>query len=286
MPKSRRERKSALSQVKKKGRALKDALVTRIREAVETYPNIYIFEVEHMKNSVMKQVREDWTGSKFFLGKNKVMQLALGRTPEEEQKSGLAKLSQLVSGSRGLLFTSKPESEVLSYFQSFRSPHYARSGTTCPRAYKLAAGTLPATKCPHPMEPMLRKLGLPTRLIQGKVELLNDVEVTRKGDALTPEQCKILQIFGVRVANFRIQILHQWNAENGSIKDYEVEEEDGAEGEDEEDGDEAIELRTAGDDDEAFDGTFDEDGESAALMDDDGEGEAMQGGDGEGDEEM
>jgi hypothetical protein len=32
---------------------------------------------------------------RFFLGKNKVMQLALGKTPEDEQKSGLANLARV-----------------------------------------------------------------------------------------------------------------------------------------------------------------------------------------------
>lgn len=54
----------ALTQVKKKGRAVKDALVSKIREACQTYSNIFVFDVENMKNSVMKEVREEWKGSK------------------------------------------------------------------------------------------------------------------------------------------------------------------------------------------------------------------------------
>ena len=54
----------ALTQVKKKGRAVKDALVSKIREACQTYSNVFVFDVENMKNSVMKDVREEWKGSK------------------------------------------------------------------------------------------------------------------------------------------------------------------------------------------------------------------------------
>jgi hypothetical protein len=50
--------------VKKKGRAVKDALVSKIREACQTYSNVFVFDVENMKNSVMKDVREEWKGSK------------------------------------------------------------------------------------------------------------------------------------------------------------------------------------------------------------------------------
>ena len=210
MPKSKRERKSALTQVQKKTRAVKDALVTKIRAAVESLPYVYVFRVQNMKNTEMKTVREQWPGSKFFLGKNKVMQLALGKTPQDELKTGLSKLAAQISGSRGLLATDRPEKEVVQTLESVSEMHYARSGFICTESYKLAAGTLPADRCPHPMEPMLRKLGLPTKLTQGRIELLNDVNICRKGDVLTPEQCKLLQIFGVKMAKFTVEVLYMW----------------------------------------------------------------------------
>lgn len=166
MPKSKRERKSALTQVQKKTRTLKDALVSKIRASVEECPYLYVFQVSNMKNTTMKQLREEWPGSKFFMGKNKVMQLALGKTQAEEVKAGLAKLAQHVSGSRGLLATDKDEEEVRSALENVSEMHFARSGFEATHNYQLAAGTLPADRCPHPMEPMLRRLGLPTKLVQ------------------------------------------------------------------------------------------------------------------------
>jgi len=45
---------------------------------------------------------------------------------------------------------------------------------------------------PVTMEPTLRKLGLPVRLLDGKIVLPAECVVCKAGDALTPEQCKIL----------------------------------------------------------------------------------------------
>lgn len=199
---------------------------------------------------------------RFFLGKNKVMQLALGKTPEEEQKSGLAKLAQTISGTRGLLFTDKSQEEVSEYFGAYRAQHFARSGFQCTGNYKLAAGTLPADRCPHPMEPLLRKVGLPTKLVQGKVELLNDVNVAVKGDTLTPEQCKIMQIFGVKLAQFKLHLLYAWK--DGQVS--EVEGEGAADADDDADaGEEFQELRDLGGDAEPYV----EDEEDAAAGEDD-----------------
>lgn len=263
MPKSKRERKSALTRVQKKNRANKDALVTKIRAALEeVHPlHLYVFSLRNQKNSVLKELREQWAGSRFFMGKNKVMQLALGRTPEEEERPGLAALARQLSGTRGLLATSKGPEEVAAFFADFTETHYARSGFRCKEHYKLAAGTLPADRCPHPMEPMLRRLGLPTKLVQGKVELLNEVHVARAGDVLTPEQCKILQIFGVKLAQFQVKLVAHWHdgavSEMDGAEDSDDDEEEQAAGEDAED--EGIELRTAGGEFEPYMGGFADD---------------------------
>lgn len=156
---------------------------------------------------------------------------------------------QTITGNRGLLFTNKPQSEVVEYFSQFSASHFARSGFECTGNYKLAEGALPADRCPHPMEPLLRKLGLPTELKMGKVLLRQDVNVAHKGDVLTPEQCKILQIFGVKLATFKIHLLYAF--EEGVVT--EIEGEAGAKGGDADEekdgeGDDAIELRdVAGD---------------------------------------
>ncbi len=54
------------------------------------------------------------------------------------------------------------------YFADYSTTNFARSGFLSTRTFRLAAGALPQDKCPHPIEPMLRKLGLPTRLNKGK----------------------------------------------------------------------------------------------------------------------
>ena len=48
-----------------------------------------------MRNSKLKEVRSQWKESRFFYGKNRVMQLALGRTEAEEYKEGLHNIAQV-----------------------------------------------------------------------------------------------------------------------------------------------------------------------------------------------
>ena len=93
MPKSRRDKPISLTKTKKHGRASKERLVEDIRECLSTYSSVYVFEVENMRNVKFKELREEWGGSRFFMGKNRVMQMALGRDPHDEHKAGISKLT-------------------------------------------------------------------------------------------------------------------------------------------------------------------------------------------------
>lgn len=69
------------------------------------------------------------------------------------------------------------------------------------------------------MEPQLRQLGLPTTLKKGVVTLLSDYEVCKEGDVLTPEQARILKLFGYEMAEFKVTIRYMWDAQSGRFQE-------------------------------------------------------------------
>ena len=85
MPRSKRNKVVALTKVKKQGKSAKDDLIEKVQEAVDTYKNTFVVSFDNMRAGPFKNValksRDD---SKFFLGKNKVMQVALGRNSDDE----------------------------------------------------------------------------------------------------------------------------------------------------------------------------------------------------------
>lgn len=48
-----------------------------------------------MRNTYLKEIRNDFKDSRFFFGKNRVMAKALGTTPEEEYKDGLSGIAKV-----------------------------------------------------------------------------------------------------------------------------------------------------------------------------------------------
>lgn len=109
MPKSKRDKKSkytpclyenlimllilvSLTKTDKKGLALKQKIVEDVRNCVEKYKSIYVFTYKNMRNEKMQDIRQEWKPSRFFFGKNKVISIGLGRTPEEETQDDLHKV--------------------------------------------------------------------------------------------------------------------------------------------------------------------------------------------------
>lgn len=85
MPKSKRNKLVSLTKTKKKGRNAKEDLIETIKESLEEYKYQYVFSFENMRAGPFKgmslALKAD---TKVFMGKNKVMRIALGRNPEEE----------------------------------------------------------------------------------------------------------------------------------------------------------------------------------------------------------
>ena len=155
------------------------------------------------------------------------MAVALGLTSESEPYPQTSLLSPHLRGSVGLLFSPRPPSVILSYFSTFVPLDFARAGSTASRTFSLPSGTLHSrggeisaeedVPLAHSVEPNLRKLGLPTRLVKGKVELDGDFVVCREGEVLGSGQTTLLKMFGIAMAEFRVRVEAYWERETGEV---------------------------------------------------------------------
>jgi hypothetical protein len=108
-------------------------------------------------------------------------------------------------------FRNKTRAEVLKYFSSYCVNDFARSGSTATDTVILDAGALQQDTFPHTMLEPLRALGLPVELKNGVVFLTNEHTACSDGDVLTPEQCKVLKLFGHELAEFKLTLLAAWS---------------------------------------------------------------------------
>lgn len=195
----------SLTKTNKKGLLNKQKIIEEIRNSLSKYEHIFLFTVDNMRNTKLKDLRNEWKDSRFFFGKNKVMAVALGRTKSDEVEEQLnlvsyhfknvasclirylsenlnlkyfviiLQLSKRLKGQCGLLMTNKDVPEVLEWFNKFSDAEYARAGFIATKDVILPQG--PLADFSHTIEPHLRRLGLPTSLERGVVNLIKEYQV-------------------------------------------------------------------------------------------------------------
>lgn len=65
MPKSKRAKVVHLSKVDKKGKELSQKLFANVQEAADNFSYIFVFSVENMRNSYLKDVRAEFSDSRY-----------------------------------------------------------------------------------------------------------------------------------------------------------------------------------------------------------------------------
>jgi len=164
---------------------------------------------------------------RLFFGKTKVMAVALGLTSATEPHPGTSLLTSSLHGNVGLIFSPRSPAAMLDYFASFTPSDFARAGTTASRAFSIPpgivysrAGEIPEEEdvpIAHSVEPTLRKLGVPTKLVKGKVMLQSEEPfvVCSEGQKLGSGQSSLLKMFGVTMAEFKVGVEAWWERETG-----------------------------------------------------------------------
>jgi mRNA turnover protein 4 len=205
MPRSSRAKLVSLTKTKPDRKAHKGGMLATVREACETFSSAYALSFANQRASALKELRATWSDSRFVIGKNRLMQLALGETPDTAHRPGMDSLAGDLHGQVGLLFTNRPRAEVEAFFAGFCSTDFARAGFVPAATLQVPPGRLP--DLPHTMLDQLRKLGMPCNLDRGVIVLPQAYTLCRAGTAITPEQGRLLKHFGHALAEFRITLL-------------------------------------------------------------------------------
>ncbi|CAF0803324.1 unnamed protein product [Rotaria sordida] len=247
MPKSKRSQRITISKSSKKlktnrGLELKQELVKKIRSRLDQCSNLFVIRLYNERTEKLQIVRQHFPPSEssyFFFGKNRVMQLALGRTPATEYLPSLSKISPYLVGKVGLMLTNRSPQQVLEYFNQLEIEDYARSGNHVKQTVIIDEGSLDGFQ--HTMEPLLRSLGLMTTLKKGIIHLLKPFTICSKGDILTPEQAKLLKLFQRPLAQFKIKVKVHWNKQNEQVQVFDLHDEDDEQHDDNDDDDQQAE---------------------------------------------
>ncbi|PHH64705.1 hypothetical protein CDD81_4146 [Ophiocordyceps australis] len=239
MPKSKRAKIVHLTQVSKKTRQHKDKLIDSIRDALPNYQHCLIIRVDNMRNTHLKDVRHELASDcRLFFGKTKVMARALGSSPSDAIAPGIELLHKHLHGSVGILLSNRSPSDLVQYFENLSKVDFARAGVTASRSFTVPPGVVYATAgevsvqhdvpLEHTLEPELRRLGVPTRMVKGKIVLGDENGkgtghlVCKEGEVLDSRQTRLLKLFGVCLSEFRVQVVAYWSASTSQVTEVDT----------------------------------------------------------------
>ncbi|KAJ2787143.1 mRNA turnover and ribosome assembly protein [Coemansia interrupta] len=224
MPRAKRSQVVTLTKTKSNRREGHNKVIRAIEEAADNYDYVWVFSVANMRNQYLKEVRHNLKTSRFFLGKNKVMAKALGNDAESEIKQNIHKISEVLVGDVGLLFTNDDVETIKKHFDSVSAKDYPRAGNIATYRVVVPGGEVlrgyTKESFPNNMEPELRQLGMPTLLRAGKITIESDFVICEKGDRLTSQQSRLLKHFWEQMAEFKVKLLCYWH-NNGDFVELE-----------------------------------------------------------------
>ena len=169
----------------------KTRLVENLQQAADKYDRAMIVRFDNMRTSALKELRASMPDSRLFMGKNRVMQVALcGGELSGEFRPGLSEFADDISGQVAVLFTNRTAEEVLDAFAMSEVPDFARAGTRASQTVVIPAGPLPTM--PFTQVDTLNSLGMATSLQRGIVVSAGDHTVCEEGQVLSPEASRLL----------------------------------------------------------------------------------------------
>ncbi|KAL3104897.1 hypothetical protein niasHT_026392 [Heterodera trifolii] len=148
-----------------------------VRECVEQYKPLFVFSTENLRAARLTKVRQHFKQNLWiFFAKKQFEAVALGKSAQDEQANELHK------------------QVVQRYFAEHTEADFAQAEPSSRRTFRCRPVQLPEELHLHgAMEPQLRKLGMPTRLENGTIDLLEEFNVCKTGDQLSADQARILK---------------------------------------------------------------------------------------------
>ncbi|CAO1615961.1 unnamed protein product [Jaminaea pallidilutea] len=174
-------------------RAAKEAWFVRLNEALDTYPSIFIVNVDNVGSMQMHQIRHSMRGKgTILMGKNTMVRRALRLIISE--KPQFEKLMPFVKGNVGFVFTSGDLKDVRDLILSNRVAAPARAGAYAPADITIPAGNTG-------MEPgktsFFQALGVPTKIARGTIEIVSDVKVVTGGSRVGSSEATLLNMLNI-----------------------------------------------------------------------------------------
>jgi len=198
------------------GRPAKEIYFQKLKHLLETYPSIFIVNVDNVGSNQMHQIRVALRGKGVVLmGKNtmvrRALRILLSELPQFER------LMPHVRGNIGFVFTSGDLKDIRTMITSNTVAAPARAGALAPIDVTVPAGNTG-------MEPgktsFFQALQIPTKIARGTIEIVADVKVVFAGSRVGPSEATLLNMMNISPFTYGMTVVQIY--QDGQIFSPEV----------------------------------------------------------------
>lgn len=176
----------------------------KLRGLLAEYQTCLMAGVDNVGSKQLADIRRSLRGrATILMGKNTMVRKILREYIKDTENTKLEKLVDLVEGNVGFVFTKEPIGDIRTEITSKRRNSAAKAGSIAPCDVIVPAG-------PTGMEPTMtgffQSLNIPTKIMRGQIEIVNEVHLIHKGTKVGPSEATLLVKLGVRPFEYGMTI--------------------------------------------------------------------------------
>jgi len=193
------------------GSAKKQAYFDKLKTLLAEYPKILIVGADNVGSSLFQKIRKSLRGQAVILmGKNTMVRKVLRDLVEASPDYN--NLLPLVKGNVGFVFTKGDLNQVRSKLLEFRVGAPAKAGAIAPNDVIVPKG-------PTGMEPtqtsFLQALNIASKINRGQVEIINDVNLLKKGEKVGSSEAALLAKLNIKPFSYGLVVINVFD--NGHV---------------------------------------------------------------------
>lgn len=201
--------KAHVSEVKKRE-------VQDIKDLARKYRVIGIVNMMNLPALQLQRIKQNLKDIKLKFSKKRLIKIAFDQLKEE--KKNILELKEKLEGMPALLFTNKDPFELAKVINKNKSKAFAKSGQIAPDDLIIPAG--PTDFPAGPMIGELGALGVKTKVDAGKIVILDDKLLVKKGEQINEKQASLLSKLGIEPMQIGLDLLFTY--EDGEILSKDV----------------------------------------------------------------
>jgi len=191
-------------------RADKELYFVKLKQLLDTYPSIFIVNVDNVGSNQMHQIRVALRGKGVVLmGKNTMVRRALRSVLSELPQ--FERLLPHVRGNIGFVFTNNDLKEVRTIITANKVAAPARAGALATVDVIVPGGNTG-------MEPgktsFFQALRIPTKIARGTIAIVGDVQVVTAGTRVGSSEATLLNMLNISPFTYGMQVVQIYDSGN------------------------------------------------------------------------